>query len=137
MDELSMRFNTMIMNEIGLEIGARQRLYDQDTGDSSCELDLFGKDSGMPLGPAALSRIYGSPILPIFMHNNADGTCTAKIHPPLYTPKTKNKDDDFYVVTRQLTNILENEIINDPEMWFWVHDRWKDGRRRFGGKKRR
>lgn len=32
MDELSMRFNTMIMNEIGLEIGARQRLYDQDTG---------------------------------------------------------------------------------------------------------
>ena len=32
MDELSMKFNTMIMNEIGLEIGARQRLYDQDTG---------------------------------------------------------------------------------------------------------
>lgn len=32
MDELSMKFNTMIMNEIGLEIGSRQRLYDQDTG---------------------------------------------------------------------------------------------------------
>ena len=32
MDELSMKFNTMIMNEIGLEVGARQRLYDQDTG---------------------------------------------------------------------------------------------------------
>jgi len=112
-------------------------LYDQDTGDSSCELDLFGKESGMPLGPAALSRIYGSPILPIFMHNNADGTCTAKIHPPLYTSKTKDKENDFYVVTRQLTNILEHEIISDPEMWFWVHDRWKDGRRRFGGKKRR
>lgn len=32
MDELSMKFNKMIMEEIGLEVGPRQRLYDQDTG---------------------------------------------------------------------------------------------------------
>ena len=94
-----------------------------------------GKDSVIPMGPAALSRIYGSPILPIFLHNNTDGTCTAKIYPPLYTPKTKNKEQDFYAVTRELVTILEHEIIAHPEMWFWVHDRWKDGRQRFGRKK--
>ena len=93
----------------------------------------------LPIGVNATTKEEAETILSSLkgLKENADGTCTAKIHPPLYTPKTKNKDDDFYVVTRQLTNILENEIISDPEMWFWVHDRWKDGRRRFGGKKRR
>lgn len=110
-------------------------LYDQDTNDDGVEIDLFGKRSVIPLGPAALSRIYGSPILPIFLHNNDDGTCTAKIYAPLYTPKTKDKQRDFYNVTRQLVTVLEQEIIAHPEMWFWVHDRWKDGRKRFGKKK--
>ena len=110
-------------------------LFDQDTNDDGVELDLFGKRSVIPMGAAALSRIYGSPILPIFMHNNDDGTCCAKIYPPLYTPKTGDKQRDFYQVTRKLVDILEVEIINHPEMWFWVHDRWKDGRQRFGKKK--
>ena len=110
-------------------------LYDQDTNDDGVEIDLFGKRSIIPLGPAALSRIYGSPILPIFLHNNDDWTCTAKIYPPLYTPKTKDKEQDFYQVTRQLVDILEQEITAHPEMWFWVHDRWKDGRQRFHKKK--
>lgn len=110
-------------------------LYDQDTNDDGVKIDLFGKDSVIPLGAAALSRMYGSPILPIFLHNNADGTCTAKIYPPLYTPKTKDREKDCYEVTRKLVTILEQEIIAHPEMWFWVHDRWKDGRQRFGKKK--
>lgn len=110
-------------------------LFDQDTNDEGVELDLFGKRSVIPMGAAALSRIYGSPILPIFMHNNDDGTCCAKIYPPLYTQKTGDKQRDFYQVTRKLVDILEMEIINHPEMWFWVHDRWKDGRQRFGKKK--
>ena len=111
-------------------------LYDQETGDSRCHLQLFGKESGIPLGAASLSRMHGCPILPIFLHNNEDGTCTAKIHPPLYAPKTEDKDQDLYDVTKQLATILEHEIISDPEMWFWVHDRWKDGRARFGGKRK-
>lgn len=109
-------------------------LYDQDTNDDGVEINLFGKKSIIPMGAAALSRIYGSPILPIFLHNNDDGTCTAKIYPPLYTPKTKDKEADFYEVTSQMVTILEHEIIAHPEMWFWVHDRWKDGRQRFKNK---
>ena len=110
-------------------------LYDQDTNDDGVEIELFGKKSVIPMGPAALSRLYGSPILPIFLHNNDDWTCTAKIYPALYTPKTKDKKQDFYQVTKQLVDILEQEITAHPEMWFWVHDRWKDGRQRFYKKK--
>ena len=63
-------------------------LYDQDTNDDGVDLKLFGKDSIIPLGAAALSRIYGSPVLPCFIHNSEEGGCTVKIYPPLYTPKS-------------------------------------------------
>ena len=45
MDQLSLKFNKMIMEEVGLEIGERQRLYDQDTG---CLVQLEGKDLVAP-----------------------------------------------------------------------------------------
>lgn len=45
MDELSMKFNKMIMQEVGLEVGPRQRLYDQDTG---CLVQIEGKDLVAP-----------------------------------------------------------------------------------------
>lgn len=110
-------------------------LYDQDTNDDGVELQLFGKKTIVPLGAAVLSRIHRAPIVPIFMHNQVDGTCLARIHPPLYTPKSSDKAADLQMVTHELTVILEHEIISDPSMWFWVHDRWKDGRERFAPKK--
>jgi len=106
-------------------------LFDQDTNDVGVKINIFGKPSIIPIGSAALSRLHGSPILPIFLHNNDDGTCSAKIYPPIYTEKTEDKENDYYRATEQMVRILEEEIILHPEMWFWVHDRWKDGRKRF------
>ena len=45
MDDLSYRFNRLMMQEMGIEIGARQRLYDQDTG---LPLQFEGKDLVAP-----------------------------------------------------------------------------------------
>ena len=97
-------------------------LFDQDTNDTGS-------------GPAVFSRTFGCPILPIFMHYDPDGSCRAKIYPPIYAEKTKDKDRDLYQATEKLMTILEQEIRSNPPMWFWVHDRWKDGEARFASKK--
>ena len=110
-------------------------LYDQDTNDTGVETALFGKKVITPAGPAVFSRTFGCPILPIFMHYDEDGSCRAKIYPPLYAEKTKDKDRDLARVTEKLMAILEQEIRANPPMWFWVHDRWKDGEKRFEPKK--
>jgi KDO2-lipid IV(A) lauroyltransferase len=68
------------------------------------------------------------------MHYDSDGSCRAKIYPPLYAEKTPDKERDLYQLTEQLIKILETEIRSNPPMWFWVHDRWKDGRQHFGSK---
>ncbi len=114
-------------------------LYDQDTGQDGEKLIFFGKKSVVPPGAALLSRMHKAPIIPTFMHNNPDGTLTAKIYPPLYTPKTGDRNKDVHGIMEELIIIAEQEIIQDPAMWFWVHDRWKDGRatyRRITGKGR-
>ncbi|MBR1590350.1 MAG: lysophospholipid acyltransferase family protein [Acidaminococcaceae bacterium] len=110
-------------------------LFDQDTNDTGVTIDLFGKEVITPGGPAVFSRTFGCPILPIFMHYDEDGSCRAKIYPPLYAEKTKDKEKDLFRVTEKLMAILEQEIRSNPPMWFWVHDRWKDGRERFKPKK--
>ena len=110
-------------------------LYDQDTNDTGVKTTLFGKEVITPAGPAVFSRTFGCPILPIFMHYDEDGSCRAKIYPPLYTEKTKDKERDLSRVTEKMMAILEQEIRENPPMWFWVHDRWKDGKKRFRPKK--
>ena len=82
-------------------------LFDQDTNDTGIKINLFGKEVITPSGPAVFSRTFGCPILPIFMHYDPDGSCRAKIYPPIYAEKTKDKDRDLYQVTEKLMAILE------------------------------
>ena len=109
-------------------------LYDQDTGANRIELLFFGKKTKTPSGAAVLSRLHGAPLVPVFIRNNNDGTLTLKIYPPLYAQKTKDRAQDLRLPTEELMTILEHEIIEEPSMWFWVHDRWKDGRKKFGNR---
>ena len=81
-------------------------LFDQDTNDTGVTINLFGKEVITPSGPAVFSRTFGCPILPIFMHYDPDGSCRAKIYPPIYAEKTKDKDRDLYQVTEKLIAIL-------------------------------
>lgn len=107
-------------------------MFDQDTGDAAIELKLFGKDSGIPGGPAVFSRMTGAVMLPLFMHYDAGKKKNVlKIYPGFKTAKTADKEQDLRESTAKLVEILEKEIYLHPCMWFWVHDRWKDGKKRF------
>ena len=102
-------------------------LFDQDTNDIGVRLDLFGKTCIVPDGAAALSRLNKAPILPLFIHNEEWGRSKIKIYPPMYC----QGKEDYDRVMHELVGILEQEIRERPSMWFWVHDRWKDGHQRF------
>lgn len=99
-------------------------IFDQDTNDIGANIPIFGKQCIVPDGAAALSRIDKAPIVPIFIHDDKDGVAKARIYPPLHC----NDKNDYTPTMEKLVGILENEIRENPSMWFWVHDRWKDGR---------
>ena len=102
-------------------------LYDQDTNDIGVKLEIFGKSCIVPDGAAALGRIGRAPIIPMFIHNGEWGKSKIKIYPPIYC----QGKEDYPRVMHILVDVLEQEIREDPSMWFWVHDRWKDGHQRF------
>ena len=109
-------------------------LYDQDTGEG-IDVLFFGKPSMAPMGAALLSRIHGAPMIPFFIHNEDDEKFTIRIHPPLYAKKTTDRMQDLRRPMEELMLLAEHEIISDPSMWFWVHDRWKDGKKKYKNKK--
>ena len=91
-------------------------------------LDFFGRKTNCVTCPATLARFQNAPIFPGQIRHRPDGGHHITIFPPVYVEKTKNKQEDIRRTMQQLVNILEQQIRNCPEDWFWLHDRWKSVR---------
>ncbi len=91
-------------------------------------LDFFGRKTNCVTGPAALARGQNSPIFAGQICHRPDGGHHITIQPPIYVERTKNKQEDIRRTMQQLLNMLEEQIKNHPEDWFWLHDRWRSVR---------
>lgn len=100
-------------------------LMDQDAGRDGVFVNFFHRNSSAPRGPAYLARMKEAPIVPAFITENADGTHTVIIKPPIWAPQTVQREQDITVTTQQLTEIIEQHIRVQPTEWFWLHNRWK------------
>lgn len=100
-------------------------LMDQDNHKHGVFVEFFGRLASTPQGAAALARINNAPIVPAFITENADGTHTAILHPPVMIDRTEDRLADIYSMTQHLTRIIEQHIRQYPHEWFWLHNRWK------------
>lgn len=100
-------------------------LMDQDAHEDGVLVEFFGRLASTPQGAAALARMKGSPIIPAFITENADGTHKVILHPPEWVEKTDNREEDLLAMTQKLTNIIERHIRSVSHEWFWLHNRWK------------
>jgi KDO2-lipid IV(A) lauroyltransferase len=101
-------------------------LSDQDAGRAGVAVKLFGKDVLTPGGPALFSLKSGSPILTGIIVRNPDKyTHTLYMKTLEIPPLSGNSEDDVRVITQAYTDQLGEYIRQFPEMWFWVHRRFK------------
>lgn len=100
-------------------------LMDQDAGPAGLPMYFFGRPSYVPQGPAALARLKQAPIVRCVMFDQPDGSYLMKCWPVLHVERTQDKDADILGMTKQLVNWLEETITERPELWFWLHNRWK------------
>lgn len=100
-------------------------LMDQDAGPAGLSMYFFGRPSYVPQGPAALARLKQAPIAPCVMFDQQDGSYLMKCWPVLHVERTTDKDADILCMTEQLVHWLEETITERPELWFWLHNRWK------------
>ncbi|MDR3592294.1 MAG: lysophospholipid acyltransferase family protein [Negativicutes bacterium] len=100
-------------------------IMDQDASERGVFVNFFGRPASTPSGAAALARMKDAPIVPTFITENADGTHTAIIHPPVWVEKTADREHDIQATTQQLTTMIEQHVREHPAEWFWLHNRWK------------
>ena len=100
-------------------------LMDQDAGPDGLPTYFFGRPSYVPQGPAALARLKQAPIVPCVILDMPDGSYLMKCWPVLHVERSRDKEADIRFMTEQLVRWLEETITAHPELWFWLHNRWK------------
>ncbi len=87
-------------------------------------VDFFGKAAATTPSLAAFHLKTGAPLVPIFVHPGQRGRYVLKILEPLSVPSSGSMEEDVLKITQLCTKIIEHEIRQNPELWFWVHRRW-------------
>ena len=94
-------------------------LFDQDVR-GAATFPFLGRPARTATSAAALALRYDALLIPFYATRQKDGLnfaidLEAPIHP-----------SDADTMTAAITLSLEARIRNNPEQWFWIHNRWKD-----------
>jgi len=98
---------------------------DQDTKFGDVGVEFFGVKVGTSRGPAILAQRTGAVVLPMYVKRSGWLKHTIIIKEPIELIDTGNKDADVYTNLKKMNEVLEEEILENPHEWWWVHRRWK------------
>ena len=97
---------------------------DQDARQDGVFVPFFGRLSSTPVGPAAIALRTETPIVMAFITRREDGRHEIDFLPPL-RPAGACTPDAVRELTARHTACLEAWVRKHPEMWLWLHKRWK------------
>jgi KDO2-lipid IV(A) lauroyltransferase len=99
---------------------------DRDFTEKGVLVDLFGKPTHFPEGPAAFSLGTGASIVPGFMLRNPDDSFTLKIGKPVEFKPSGDKARDLKGLVTVYRGIFEDYIRNYPEQWYVFRRFWAE-----------
>jgi KDO2-lipid IV(A) lauroyltransferase len=97
---------------------------DQDARRHGVFVPFFGVSASTPVGPARVSLKTGAPMVMGFAVRRPDGRLDLEIQGPLEVPDP-GAPDAVLRLTALHTAVLEARVRARPELWFWLHRRWK------------
>ncbi len=100
------------------------------TGGRTEEVSLFGRPFHLPVGPAALARAAGVPIVPVFVFREGRLSYRCVIHPAIRVAQRADRRRDVGEALQRFTAGLEAAIRRDPHQWFCFRSLWPGERRR-------
>jgi KDO2-lipid IV(A) lauroyltransferase len=99
-------------------------LADQDARRHGVFVPFLGTPASTPVGPARAALRSGAPIIMGFVTRRADGRFDLDVDPPLEIGDP-SAPDAVLRLTAAHTARLEEWVRARPELWFWLHRRWK------------
>ena len=98
---------------------------DQDTRTDGVFVPFFGMEAYTPSGPAALALRTGASVVMGFSLRLPDDRHKVVITGPLELIKTGSREGDIWANTARYTQVIEQFILDHPDQWVWMHERWK------------
>ncbi|MDA8016657.1 MAG: lysophospholipid acyltransferase family protein [Thermoanaerobaculia bacterium] len=89
------------------------------------ELELFGRPFRMPVGPVAIARTAGVPILPVFVYRDGRLKARTIFREPIRVPKTEDRRADIRSGLESIVRQIEWGIRHRPYQWFCFRDFWE------------
>ncbi|MCG8461617.1 MAG: lysophospholipid acyltransferase family protein [Holophagales bacterium] len=94
------------------------------TGGRAIEVPLFGRPFAVPLGPAAIARTAGAPLLPVFVYRTGRSRSRLVLRPPILIEKSDDRDADLRRIAGKIVEEVEGAIRRDPFQWFCFERLW-------------
>ncbi|MBI4484957.1 MAG: lysophospholipid acyltransferase family protein [Acidobacteria bacterium] len=88
-------------------------------------VDFFQRPAATTAAVAALALRTGAPVVPVFALPLEDGRYRIIYEHPV-APPPADSEDAVREFTQRCTDVLEMYVRRNPELWLWMHRRWRD-----------
>ena len=104
----------------GIAILIDQHLHTPD----AVHVDFFSRPAATTNALAALAMRTGAPVIPAFALPLPDGRYRL-VYEHAVEPPSSDSPDAVREFTQRCTDVLEMYIRRHPELWLWMHRRWR------------
>jgi Kdo2-lipid IVA lauroyltransferase/acyltransferase len=87
-------------------------------------VDFFGRPAATTSAVAALALRTGARVVPLFALPLGNGRYKM-IYEPAVEPPPADAPDQIHEFTQRCTDVLEMYVRRNPELWLWMHRRWR------------
>ena len=102
-------------------------LIDQHThGPDAVPVEFFNRRAATTSAMAALALRTGAPAIPVFAIPSGSGRYRMIYEHPVAVPGP-DSPDPVLELTQRCTDVLEMYVRRYPDLWLWMHRRWRDG----------
>jgi KDO2-lipid IV(A) lauroyltransferase len=88
-------------------------------------VNFFERPAATTSTLAALALRTGSPVIPVFALPLPGGRFRFVYEPPV-SPPPASDERAIHEFTQRCTDVLEMYVRRQPELWLWMHRRWRD-----------
>lgn len=100
-------------------------VIDQDARRRGIFVPFFGRPSSTTPTLASLALKTGAAVVPVFSVPRRDGSYVVTYEPEVVIEDTGDPEADIRRITAHCTAIIEHWVRLHPEIWLWMHRRWK------------
>lgn len=105
----------------GVAVLIDQHLHSRD----AIYVDFFERPAATTSAVAALALRTGAPVVPVFALPIGGGRYRMIYEHPVEPPRGEG-EDAVREFTQRCTDVLEMYVRRHPELWLWMHRRWRD-----------